>query len=94
VTSPARSPGCWCSRPGAFALLDRLRASTDPMLAAIAAKSVNEVTYHRDYAARWTVRLGDGTELSHRRMQAGLEASWPYVDELFAPIPSNAISAR
>ena len=40
------------------------------MLAAIAAKGVKELTYHRDYAARWVVRLGDGTELSHERMQA------------------------
>lgn len=66
-------------------LFDRLRSSTDPVLAAIAAKGVNELTYHRDYAAQWVVRLGDGTELSHRRMQAALEVIWPLVDELFTP---------
>lgn len=66
-----------------LALLDRLRASADPVLSAIAAKGVNELTYHRDYAARWVVRLGDGTELSHARTQAGLEVVWPLVDELF-----------
>jgi ring-1,2-phenylacetyl-CoA epoxidase subunit PaaC len=60
-------------------------ASADPVLAAIAAKGVKEVTYHRDYAAQWTVRLGDGTDLSHERMQAGLDTVWPLVGELFAP---------
>ncbi len=66
-----------------LALLDRLRTSADPVLAAIADKGVKEVTYHRDYAARWVVRLGDGTEESHRRVQAGFDVIWPLVDELF-----------
>ncbi|AYY14914.1 phenylacetate-CoA oxygenase subunit PaaI [Actinobacteria bacterium YIM 96077] len=70
-----------------LALLDRLRVSRDPVLAAIAAKGVKEITYHRDYAAQWTVRLGDGTDESHRRMRAALEAVWPYVDELFTAHP-------
>jgi ring-1,2-phenylacetyl-CoA epoxidase subunit PaaC len=65
-----------------LALLERLTTSRDSALAAIAAKGVKEVTYHRDYAAQWTVRLGDGTEYSHQRMQAGLDAIWPYVGEL------------
>ncbi len=68
-------------------LFDRLRSSADPVLAAIAAKGVNELTYHRDYAAQWVVRLGDGTELSRRKMQAALEVIWPLVDELFTPHP-------
>ncbi len=68
-----------------LALLDRLRTSRDPVLAAIAAKGVKEVTYHRDYAARWMLRLGDGTEESHRRAADGLAAVWPYVEELFRP---------
>ncbi len=66
-----------------LALLQGLTSSEDPVLAAIAVKSVKELTYHRDYAARWVVRLGDGTAFSHERMQAGLDAVWPYVDELF-----------
>jgi ring-1,2-phenylacetyl-CoA epoxidase subunit PaaC len=65
-------------------LLRGLESSRDPVLAAIAAKGVKELTYHRDYAARWAVRLGDGTGYSHERMQAGLDAVWPYVGELFA----------
>jgi len=66
-----------------LALLRRLAASRDPVLAAIAAKGVKEVTYHRDYAAQWLVRLGDGTEFSREGAAAGLAAVWPYVAELF-----------
>jgi ring-1,2-phenylacetyl-CoA epoxidase subunit PaaC len=66
-----------------LALFERLRESADPVLAAIAAKGVHELTYHRDYAAQWVVRLGDGTQLSHERMQAALEVVWPLVAELF-----------
>ncbi|HSY15900.1 MAG TPA: 1,2-phenylacetyl-CoA epoxidase subunit PaaC [Jatrophihabitantaceae bacterium] len=73
-----------------LALFDRLSASRDPVLAAIAAKGVNELTYHRDYAARWVVALGDGTDLSHGRMQAGLDVYWPLVDELFTAHPAEA----
>src|SRR5882724_205679 len=66
-----------------LALLQGLVSSDDPVLAAIAVKGIKELTYHRDYAARWVVRLGDGTAYSHERMQAGMDAVWPYVDELF-----------
>jgi ring-1,2-phenylacetyl-CoA epoxidase subunit PaaC len=52
---------------------------------AAGAKGVKEVTYHRDYAARWTVRLGDGTELSHERMQQAVDAVTPLLAELFRP---------
>jgi ring-1,2-phenylacetyl-CoA epoxidase subunit PaaC len=68
-----------------LALLQELKTSRDPVLAAIAAKGVKEVAYHRDYAAQWAVRLGDGTPFSHERMQAGLDDVWPYVAELFTP---------
>jgi ring-1,2-phenylacetyl-CoA epoxidase subunit PaaC len=60
-----------------------LTESPDPVLAAIAAKGIKELTYHREYAAGWVVRLGDGTPLSHERMQEGLDDTWPYVAELF-----------
>jgi ring-1,2-phenylacetyl-CoA epoxidase subunit PaaC len=65
-----------------LALLHRLLDSRDPVLAAVAGKGVKELTYHRDYAARWTLRLGDGTAESHRRMQAALDAVWPHLGEL------------
>lgn len=66
-------------------LLDRLSGSRDPVLAAIGAKGVKEVTYHREYAAQWVVRLGDGTDLSHGRMQAAIDAVLPTAGELFVP---------
>ncbi|WP_433470425.1 1,2-phenylacetyl-CoA epoxidase subunit PaaC [Saccharomonospora azurea] len=66
-----------------LAVFQRLCTSRDPVLAAVAAKAVKELTYHRDYAAQWAVRLGDGTDVSHERMREGLAAVWPYVDELF-----------
>ena len=70
-----------------LALAEELRACGDPVLAAIAAKSVAELAYHRDYAGMWVVRLGDGTAESRRRTQAALSGVWPYLDELFAPHP-------
>jgi ring-1,2-phenylacetyl-CoA epoxidase subunit PaaC len=68
-----------------LAVFARLRTSRDPVLAAIAAKGVPELTYHRDHAARWVLRLGDGTPESHRRTQAGVDAVWPLLDDLFSP---------
>ena len=66
-----------------LAVLHRLLDSADPVVAAVAGKGVKEVAYHRDHAARWALRLGDGTAESHRRMQAALDAVWPHLDELF-----------
>ena len=65
-----------------LALLQRRLGSRDPVVAAVAGKGVKELAYHRDHAARWTLRLGDGTPESHRRMQAALDAVWPYAEEL------------
>jgi ring-1,2-phenylacetyl-CoA epoxidase subunit PaaC len=66
-----------------YELYARLVHSTDPTLAAIAAKAVKEVDYHRDHARQWVLRLGDGTPESHARMQAALDAEWPWAAELF-----------
>jgi ring-1,2-phenylacetyl-CoA epoxidase subunit PaaC len=66
-----------------LALYDRLQHSTDQTLAGVAGKAVKEVDYHRDHATQWVLRLGDGTAESHARMQAGLGAVAPYLDELF-----------
>lgn len=65
-------------------LYDQLVASTDERLAAIAAKARKESAYHLDHSSLWTIRLGDGTEESHRRMQAAVDGIWPYTHELFA----------
>jgi ring-1,2-phenylacetyl-CoA epoxidase subunit PaaC len=70
-------------------LYRRLAGGADATLAAVAAKAVKavkavkEVAYHVDHAAGWVIRLGDGTDESHRRMQAGIERMWPFTFELF-----------
>ncbi|WP_405020075.1 phenylacetate-CoA oxygenase subunit PaaC [Kitasatospora sp. NBC_00070] len=69
------------------ALYRRLSTHADPVLAAVAARGVKELAYHREYAAAWTLRLGDGTAYSAGRMQAGLDAVWPLLDELFTADP-------
>jgi len=67
-------------------LYSRLVNSTDTTLSAIAEKALKEVDYHQDHAAQWTLRLGLGTEESARRMQAGLDSVWSYVEELFTDV--------
>ena len=64
-------------------LLQRLAQSSDRFLVDFAHKAVKEVTYHRELASEWTVRLGDGTEESARRMAEGLDWNWRFVPELF-----------
>lgn len=64
-----------------------LEGSRDPELAAIAAKSAKETRYHLHHAADWVVRLGDGTEASHLRMQRALDHLLPYMNECFTPDP-------
>jgi len=68
-----------------LALFENLSTAPDPVLAAIAAKGAKELAYHRDYAAGWVIRLGDGTDLSHQRMRRALAAVWPLAGELFRP---------
>jgi ring-1,2-phenylacetyl-CoA epoxidase subunit PaaC len=61
-----------------------LSRSTDATLAAIAAKAEKESAYHLRHAAEWVIRLGDGTEESHRRAQDALDMLWPFTGEMFA----------
>ena len=61
----------------------RLQASSDAEVAAIAGKAVKEARYHVEHASDWVVRLGDGTEESARRMREALDRLWPYTNELF-----------
>lgn len=58
--------------------------SRDGRLAAIAAKAVKEVSYHARHSSEWMIRLGDGTETSHRKIQAALDDLWMYTGEMFA----------
>lgn len=85
------------------ALWEALQSSSDPTLAAIAAKSIKEASAHLRHAADWTLRFGDGTEESHARAQRALERLWPYTNEFWldddtdrsaagaglAPLPSS-----
>jgi ring-1,2-phenylacetyl-CoA epoxidase subunit PaaC len=73
-----------------YELYRELSGSVDAQLSAIAAKALKEVAYHRDHAASWVVRLGDGTDESHARTATGLEAVWPYAGEMFEPVPAFA----
>ena len=68
----------------AVVTLDALARSTSPELAAIAAKSLKETRYHVRHSGEWMLKLGDGTEESHRRAQRALDELWRYTPELFA----------
>lgn len=64
-------------------LLDQLQNSSDEVLAAIAKKSIKEVSYHKRFSGDWIKRLGDGTEESHSRMQEAFDNLWTFTNELF-----------
>jgi len=66
-----------------YFLYEKLQVSKDHQLAAIAEKSLKEVTYHLRWSSEWVIRLGDGTEESHQRMLRAIEELWLYTGELF-----------
>ncbi len=66
-----------------------MMTSSDPTLAAIAAKSEKESAYHLRHSSEWVVRLGDGTEESHRRAQDAIDDLWAFTGEMFAPDDSE-----
>jgi ring-1,2-phenylacetyl-CoA epoxidase subunit PaaC len=66
--------------------LYRELAAGDGPFAPLAAKAAQEVDYHLDHARQWTLRLGDGTQESHARMQRACDALWRYTGELFRPV--------
>jgi ring-1,2-phenylacetyl-CoA epoxidase subunit PaaC len=68
----------------AVVTLDALTHSTSAELAAIAAKSLKEAKYHVRHSGEWMLKLGDGTEESHRRVQRALDDLWRFTPELFA----------
>ena len=78
-----------------LALLEGLASSRDHVLAAIAAKGVKEVTYHRDYAGRWFLTLAQGTDESRSRLLAALPQVLTFHDELFTdhPVESSVAAA-
>lgn len=68
-----------------FAFYQALLQSQDTNLTAIAEKSLKEVTYHLRFSSEWMIRLGDGTEESHNKVQEALDDLWVYTGELFMP---------
>jgi len=77
-----------------LALMERLTASRDAVLAAVAAKAVKELTYHRDHAGRWVLTLARGTDESRSRLLAALALVWPLHDEMFRTHPVERLVAE
>ncbi|GAA3829989.1 1,2-phenylacetyl-CoA epoxidase subunit PaaC [Streptomyces phyllanthi] len=77
-----------------LAVCEALTAAPDPVLSAIAAKSVKELAYHRRYAAEWAVRLGGGTAESAGRMRAAWDALAPWLDELLTDRTAERLGAH
>lgn len=70
-------------------LLQELASSRDGRIAEIAAKAAKEVAYHHERSSDWVIRLGDGTEVSHQRMQAAIDDLWSYAGEMFLVDPAE-----
>ena len=68
-----------------YLLFEKLGESKDEQIAAIATKSLKEITYHLRWSSEWVIRLGDGTEESHERMLKAIDALWNYTSEMFIP---------
>ena len=66
-----------------YLIFEELKKSKDTKLSAIAEKSLKEVTYHLRHSSEWLIRLGDGTEESHRRVQNAVDDMWMFTDDLF-----------
>lgn len=71
-----------------------LQKSKDVQLAAIAEKSLKEITYHRRWSLEWLIRLGDGTEESHAKMQEAVNEIWPHTGEMFNMSDSETVLAQ
>jgi ring-1,2-phenylacetyl-CoA epoxidase subunit PaaC len=77
-----------------YLLYQQLQQSKNATLAAIAEKSLKEVTYHLRWSSEWVIRLGDGTEESHERMVKALEELWSYTGEFFIPADYETATAN
>ena len=77
-----------------YHLYQQLKHSSDSTLAAIAEKSLKEVTYHVRWSSEWVIRLGDGTEESHQRMANAIKELWTFTGELFTPAAYELQAAK
>ena len=77
-------------------LATSLEASSDRELASFAARAARDAAYHARHSREWTLRLGDGTEESHRRMQAAIDELWTFTGELFEsdPLVKRLVAAQ
>lgn len=71
-------------------VLKQLEKSSDERLREIAQKSIKEVTYHQRWSSEWVIRLGDGTDESHEKMQAAIDDLWMYTGEMFEQSEADA----
>lgn len=78
----------------AFLFYSELKNSKNETLAAWAAKTIKETTYHLRHCSEWVIRLGDGTEESKRRMQKAIDNLWTYTGDLFATTPNDALLVK
>ena len=69
-------------------LWELLSTHSDSILAGVAAKAIMEARYHFRFSSSWVLRLGDGTDVSHRRMETAIGDIWRFVDEMFDDHPA------
>ncbi len=69
-----------------YLLFEQLQNNKDEQIAAIATKSLKEITYHLRWSSEWVIRLGDGTEESHNRILKAIDELWRYTGEMFIPV--------
>jgi ring-1,2-phenylacetyl-CoA epoxidase subunit PaaC len=74
-----------------YHLQDALLSSTDERIRSIAEKAIKEVTYHLRHSSDWIIRLGDGTEESHKKVQDAFNDIWMYVDDMFETLPGDKL---
>ena len=74
-----------------YLLFTELEKSSDETVAAIAAKAIKEIRYHLRRSIEWTLRLGDGTEESHAKIQEAFEDVWAYTGDLFVQDDSDLV---
>ena len=74
-----------------YSFLEVLTESGDSNIGAIAQRSIKESAYHLDFSSDWMKRLGDGTEVSHMKIQTACNAYWPYGKEFFMPTILNGV---
>lgn len=74
-----------------YHLQDALLASSDERIRSIAEKAIKEITYHLRHSSDWIIRMGDGTEESHNRVQEALNEVWMFIDDLFVMLPGDKL---